>query len=295
MDNLKPSNDFVFKKLFGTEKNKDILKDLLEAILPDIEIKKIHIKNDVPIEREMLTDKFGILDILATLNDDTLVNIEMQVKNYYNTIERSIFYGSSEIRHSLSSGEKYEKIPSTICIWITDYDVFENGPYHERALLRRDFENIILTNKIQYHYIQLPKFKRKCKRINTKLEQWLAFILNDSMEEIRSMDNDKIQKAEDELEHLSSDEQTIEFARLREKAIRDEQAALAKARSDGMQIGIERGIEQGIERGIEQGIQSEKIALAKKMLELNVDISIIIQTTELSKEEIESLKSTNNL
>ena len=50
MDNLKPSNDFVFKKLFGTEKNKDILKDLLEAILPDIEIKDIHIKNDVHIE-----------------------------------------------------------------------------------------------------------------------------------------------------------------------------------------------------------------------------------------------------
>ena len=240
MDNLKPSNDFVFKKLFGTEKNKDILKDLLEAILPDIEIKNLQIKNDVPIEREMLTDKLGILDILATLNDDTIVNIEMQIKNYYNTIERSIFYSSSEIHSSLSSGEAYENTLSTICIWITDYDVFTSGPYHERALLRRDHENIILTDKVQYHYIQLPKFKKKCKQISSKLEQWLKFILNDNMEEIRNMDNDKIQKAEKELELLNSDEETREFARLREKAIRDEQAAIAHARSEGIQTGIEQ-------------------------------------------------------
>lgn len=278
MDNLRPSNDFVFKKLFGTEKNKDILKDLLEAILPDIEIKSLHIKNDVPIEREMLTDKLGILDILATLNDNTLVNIEMQIKNYYNTIERSIFYSSSEIHNSLSSGEDYEDTPSTICIWITDYDVFANGPYHEKALLRRDYENLVLTDKVQYHYIQLTKFKRKCKRISNKLEQWLKFIINDNMEEIRNMDNDKIQKAEKELEHLNSDEETREFARLREKAIRDEQAALAHARREGVQSGIE------------QGIKIEKINQAKKMLKLNIDISIIMQTTELSKEEIENLE-----
>ena len=55
-------------------------------------------------------------------------------------------------------------IPHSISIWITDYNVFEDGPIHERARLRRDFENIVLTNKLQLHYIQLPKFRKKCKR-----------------------------------------------------------------------------------------------------------------------------------
>lgn len=88
---LKPTNDFIFKKILGEPKNAELLKDLLESILTDIKIDKVEINSDVSLERKMITDKLGILDILATLNDNTKVNIEMQVKNYYNTIERSCF------------------------------------------------------------------------------------------------------------------------------------------------------------------------------------------------------------
>lgn len=41
MENLKPTNDFVFKKLFGADENVDILKDLIQSILPDLPIHKI--------------------------------------------------------------------------------------------------------------------------------------------------------------------------------------------------------------------------------------------------------------
>ena len=41
----------------------------------------------------------------------------------------------------------------------------------------------------------MPKFKEKCKRISTKLEQWLTFIINENLEEISMMDNKYIQKA----------------------------------------------------------------------------------------------------
>ena len=61
MENLKPTNDFVFKKIFGEEKNVDILKDLIQAILPDLQIYKIKLNKDVTLERKYLTDKLGIL------------------------------------------------------------------------------------------------------------------------------------------------------------------------------------------------------------------------------------------
>lgn len=86
MSRLKPTNDFLFKKLFGELRNKNLLKDLLESILTEIKIEKIEINKDVSSERKAITDKLGILDIVATLNDDTKVNIEMQVKDYENTI-----------------------------------------------------------------------------------------------------------------------------------------------------------------------------------------------------------------
>lgn len=203
MSILKPTNDFIFKKIFGEPKNAELLKDLLESILTDIKIDKVEINSDVSLERKMITDKLGILDILATLNDNTKVNIEMQVKNYYNTIERSLFYSTGIYHENLEKGEDYIDIPHSISIWITDFNVFKDGPFHEKARLRRDFENKVLTDKLQLHYIQLPKFREKCKRISSKLEEWLTFIENENLEAIKMSNNENIKKAEAELEYLT--------------------------------------------------------------------------------------------
>ncbi|MBR0492068.1 MAG: Rpn family recombination-promoting nuclease/putative transposase [Clostridia bacterium] len=282
MERLKPTNDFLFKKLFGESKNADLLKDLLQAILTDIKIKKVQINKDVSLERKLISEKLGILDIVATLNDSTRVNIEMQVKDYYNTIDRSVFYGTGIYHENLNSGQDYLEMPKSISIWITDYDVFEEGPFHERARLKRDYENIVLTDKLEIHYIQLTKFKEKCKRISNKLEQWLTFIKNENVEEIRMIDNKLVQKAEDEFEYLTGDAETRRLAELREKAIRDEAAGLKSARR--------KGIEEGIQQGIEKGIEKQKIETAKKMLAEKIDIELIMKITELAKEEIEKLK-----
>ena len=145
MSHLKPTNDFLFKQLFGAAKNEDLLKDLLESILTDIKIDTVHVNKDVSLERKLITDKLGILDVVATLNDGIKVNIEMQVKDYYNTVERSLFYVTGVFHESLDSGQDYIDIPRSISIWITNYDVFNEGPFHEKANLKRDYENIILT------------------------------------------------------------------------------------------------------------------------------------------------------
>ena len=135
-------------------------------------------------------------------------------------------------------------------------------------------ENKLLTDKYELHYIQLPKFKRKCQRISTKLEQWLTFFIN---EEIKSMNNELVQKAEEELEYLNSDEEAQRLAYLREKAIRDEAAAMAGAYN------------RGKEEGREQGEKSKSFQIARKMLEEKIDIETIIRLTDLTKEEIEKL------
>ena len=187
----------------------------------------------------------------------------------YNTIERSLFYGTGLYHESLELGQDYKEIPRTISIWITAYNVFDEGPFHERARLKRDYENIVLTDKLEIHYIQLPKFKEKCKRVQNELEGWLTFIQNDNVEEIRMIDNEYIQKAEDEYEYLMGDAAERRLAELREKAIRDEAAGLKSAR--------QKGIEEGIKK------------TAKKMLAENIDIEVKIRVTGLTKEEIESL------
>ena len=81
--------------------------------------------------------------------------------------------------------------------------------------------------------------------------------------------NEYIKKAEKELEYLTGDEETRRLAYLREKAIRDERAAMIKARREG-----------------KEEIQKD---IARKMLAKSIDINLIIELTGLSKEDIENL------
>ena len=92
------------------------------------------------------------------------------------------------------------------------------------------------------------------------------------------MSNNKyIKKAEEELEYLTGDEETRRLAYLREKAIRDERAAMTKARREGHA------------EGLIAGEKKNKKEIAKKMLAENIDINLIVKITELTKEEIENL------
>ncbi|WP_349399055.1 Rpn family recombination-promoting nuclease/putative transposase, partial [Clostridium perfringens] len=60
---LNPQIDFVFKKIFGTEKNKPILINFLNAVIkPTTPIKDVEIKNNY-IDKDFLEDKFSRLDV----------------------------------------------------------------------------------------------------------------------------------------------------------------------------------------------------------------------------------------
>ena len=91
-----------------------------------------------------------------------------------------------------------------------------------------------------------------------------------------------LQKAIDETEYLTGEEAEKRWAYLRLKAEIDENTAYSN--------GLEQGIEKGKIEGKIEGEQQEKIAIAKKMLEQNVDIELIKTCTGLTEEEINKLK-----
>ena len=85
--------------------------------------------------------------------------------------------------------------------------------------------------------------------------------------------NEQVKKAKEVLEEISENEHEQYLAHLREKYILDQNNLLSS----------------GYERGLEQGTRNERIEIAKKLKEKKVDIEIIIETTGLTKEEIEKL------
>ena len=275
MERLPITNDFVFKRIYAKKGNEEILKDLLISIL-EIPIEKVEVIAEANLERKLEKDKLGILDIKAILDDKTIVNIEVQVINYYNMVERSLFYWSALYHESLKAGESFEKNKRVITINLLNFKLFEEGTFHEIGRLKRDYENILLTKQLELHFIQMPKFSEGNKEVNRKLRQWMYFISNQNKGEIEMeiKENKEIEKANEELEYLSGDEEARRLAYLREKALRDEANNLIGAR----------------EEGIKQGAKEKEIEIAKKMLQENVDIGLIEKITELTREEIERLK-----
>ncbi len=74
---LNPQIDFVFKKIFGTEKNKPILINFLNAVIkPTTPIKDVEIKNN-DIDKDFI-DKFSRLDVKATTSNKEHINIEIR-------------------------------------------------------------------------------------------------------------------------------------------------------------------------------------------------------------------------
>lgn len=276
MEKLKVTNDYIFKKIFAKKGNESILKDFLIAVL-EIPIEKIEILKDTHLERTIKENKLGILDIKATLNSNIIVNIEMQIRNQYNIKERSLYYWSNLYSNNLYKNQDYIENNRTITINILDFNIFEEGPYHEKCMITREYNGEILTEDLEMHFIQIPKCSKEDKK--TKLDQWMQFIGDISKEGVkRAMEENKeIKKAQEELEYLTGDEEERRIAFLREKAIRDEISNINGARKEG------------IKKGIEQGEKRKQLEIAKNMKEEKIPIEQIEKITGLSLEEIEKL------
>ena len=66
-----PTNDYVFKRLFGHKGNEEITKGLIKAILKQ-DIKSITLDENPILEKDLQDDKIGILDIKAKLDGDKM-------------------------------------------------------------------------------------------------------------------------------------------------------------------------------------------------------------------------------
>ena len=103
---LSVKNDIIFKELFSKKGNERFLKDFLTWLLKR-KIKKIEIIKDASLTKKIASEKLGIIDIKATLDDEMIVDIEMQMSRYKNMEERALYYASKLISSQLKEGEFY--------------------------------------------------------------------------------------------------------------------------------------------------------------------------------------------
>ena len=280
------TDDYIFKRVFAYKGNESVLKDFLEALLK-IEIKGIKITNPeiIPYEKG---EKRGLLDIKAEINDGTMLDVEMQMKNERNTEERATEYMGKMISEQLQVGEDYQNLKKSIVIFITNYNFLKRNSYHsigrmkfdktiedEYVNLGYDKEDEVASKYIEVHYIELPKFKKKELSKFTKLDQWMCiFTQNREGIMLAEKENKEIKRAINTLDFLSKDPKE-----------RERHNSIVMAEYN--RLVSEHNF---FEDGRNEGKREEKIEIAKEMLKEKMPIEMIMKLTKLTKEEIQNLK-----
>lgn len=268
---LNPKTDIVFQWLFS---NPNITKGLISSLI-DEKITDIEIDLNKQVLGESITDKTGILDLRAKINNTVECEIEMQMLYSKNFIPRLLYYWSRLYSKQLKRGNNYNELHKTICIAIINQDIpyLQELKAHTKWQIREEKNKTkILTENLEIHIIEIQKaIKEYDKDRKNKILQWMMF-LNEpgSMEVDRIMEkNEEIKEAKVTLRELSEEESKQQIAELREKYILDTKDIF--------------------ETGIEKGISDEKINIAKKLLKINMPIKQISEITGLNEKEIKEL------
>ena len=141
-----PKMDIIFQAIFGEVGSENITKDFLEKILKR-KIEKISLDKNPILRRELKDDKLGVLDVVTELDGKEKCNIELQLIDKNNIIERMLYYWSKMYTRQIKAGDDYNKLEKTIVILIT------NQPFSEciDALKESVIENLI-TKSLQHYF-----------------------------------------------------------------------------------------------------------------------------------------------
>jgi len=282
MSIVNPKIDLVFKKLFGVDKNKDLLISLINSMLTeDDKITTVTLKNTYNLP-DYLDGKLSILDIKAEDEKGRRYNIEMQMIGHDDYGLRTLFYLAKAFIEQIGASGKYKDLNKTIVINIVDFEFFaettennEEKRYH-REIAFRDVKTLEKYPQLDYfsvHFVELPKYNDDTNKVKSTLERWITF-LNKAGE--LSKDNlpselatDEIKKAVEELTIMYFDDKEKGYYERQQLLLMDEQSRLESAEKKGMEKGMEK--------------------VAKQMKAKGKPINEIIEFTGFTKEQIDKL------
>ena len=249
---MKPKIDFAFKEIMTDEKARTGFLAAILKISPE-NIKKTQILN-TNLRREHEDDKQGILDVRLLLNDDSEIDIEIQLSQLKVWAERSLFYLAKMYTDQIAPGQSYKVFKKCINISILDFELFPDEiEFYSCFHIREDTRSFIYTDKMEFHLIELPKLPKELREDSSDIELWAKFINAERKEEfdMLAQKNPYIESAYERLQIISQDrEKRLEYE-AREKAILDHNQMILEAEERGEKRGEKRGEERGEKRGKE--------------------------------------------
>jgi predicted transposase/invertase (TIGR01784 family) len=280
---LDPKCDLTFKRIFGAEKNKNILIHFLNDILGfsgENAIQEVEFLSTI-MDPDIASDKQSIVDILCKDSHENKYIVEMQVARDKGFEKRAQLYAARA--YSRQSGS-YVDLKKIFFIAISNFILFPKDVGYISTHNIRDMEtNGHYLKDFQFVFVELPKFsKKKVDELANTVECWCYFFRY--AEETTEEDLKKIAKHEpimelayNEVNKCSWDEKDLVAYEEGIMEIYKKEAILAQRLDDAKAEGKAEGKIEG------------KIEVAKNLLKTGISIEVIVKSTDLTADEIKQL------
>jgi predicted transposase/invertase (TIGR01784 family) len=177
---IDPKIDYAFKRIFAQERNSAVLIHLLNAVLqtrqlaPVTAIELLNPFND----KETSSDKLSVVDLKARDQLGRGFNVEMQLLSKWFFPDRVVYYGTRLHSRQLHEGVEYSELRPTLGICFLDDVQFPAVPeYHTCFRLREErHRDLVFSPHLEFHLLELPKFRLAEQDLHTPLEQWVYFL-----------------------------------------------------------------------------------------------------------------------
>ena len=240
---LNPKNDAAFKRIFGTEKNKDILITMLNAVLKTQLHKPIaQIEFLSPIqEPDIAGSKESIVDVFCKDKDGCKYIIEMQISHTEGFEARAQYYASKAFISQAKEGDMYEGLKEVIFIAFCDFNIFAKKQHYKSIHTILDNKtNERNLDKLSFTFIDLVKFAQQCSKnikyltLEEKFYYFLCHAKDIQEEDLATLiANKTIKKAFVELERFNWSESEYAYYEAVKKKTWDYISSLASSKDSG--------------------------------------------------------------
>lgn len=290
---VNPYTDFGFKKLFGTEINKDLLISFINSLLHGREV----VKDLTYLNTEHLgtseADRRAVFDVYCENEKGEKILVEMQrgIQQYFK--DRSLYYATFPIREQGQKGEWDYRLKSVYIIGILNFtfDKDNDDYYHHEVQLLDNQTKEVFYDKLTFIYLEMPKFNKTEDELNGMFEKWLFVLRNLSrlMERPKALQERVFTKLFEAAEIAKFTKTEYDNYEESLKVYRDWKNMIVTEKKISWEEGHEVGKEEGREEGIEEGKKQNAIEMAKILKEEGVAINIIVKSSGLTEEEINAL------
>ena len=295
---INPYTDFGFKKLFGTELNKELLISFLNSLLPDEpDIQDVTYLNTEHLGTQEM-DRRAVFDVYCENSNGEKFLVEMQRGEQQFFKDRSLYYTTFPIREQATRGKEwtYElKKVYTIGILNFTFDNTSDEYYHHEVKLVDMGTKEVFYEKLTLIYLEMPKFNKTETELVTMFDKWMFVLRNlgGLMERPAALQERVFTRLFEAAEIGKFSRKELIAYEDSLKVFRDwystMQTAILKGRREGHEEGLKEGRQEGLKEGEEKGRKEGVLAVARQMKAQGIAAETITACNGLTIQEINAL------